>query len=82
MREITPVSFPERRAPAIAEAGTAAAGIGEAGTPVGAVLLALEVCGAIIGVAGVDGYGDADSTTHIRCDLVATNLATVCASVE
>jgi hypothetical protein len=29
------------------------------------------------GVAGLEGEGDDDSTTHIRCDLVATNFATV-----
>jgi len=34
------------------------------------------------GVAGALGDGDADSTTHIRWELVATNLATVWARVE
>lgn len=34
------------------------------------------------GVAELLGVGEADSTTHIRCDLVATSLATVCARVE
>jgi len=34
------------------------------------------------GVAGALGDGDADSTTHMRCDLVATSLATVWPSVE
>lgn len=34
------------------------------------------------GVAGVDGDGEADSTTHMRCALVATSFATVCARVE
>jgi hypothetical protein len=34
------------------------------------------------GVAGEEGDGEADSTTHIRCDRVATSLATVWARVE
>lgn len=34
------------------------------------------------GVAGLEGDGEDDSTIHIRCDLVATNFATVCARVE
>ena len=34
------------------------------------------------GVAGCDVAGEGESTTHIRCDLVATILATVCARVE
>lgn len=38
--------------------------------------------GARRGVAGALGEGDADSTTHMRWELVATSLATVCASVE
>jgi hypothetical protein len=29
------------------------------------------------GVAGAEGDGEADSTTHILCDFVATSLATV-----
>lgn len=34
------------------------------------------------GVAGALGDGDADSAIHIRCEFVATSLATVWASVE
>jgi hypothetical protein len=34
------------------------------------------------GVAGVLGEGEAESTIHMRCELVATSFATVCASVE
>jgi len=34
------------------------------------------------GVAGALGEGLADSTTHIRCERVATSLATVAARVE
>lgn len=40
------------------------------------------MAGAVDGVAGADGEGDAASTTHIRWDLVATSFATVCARVE
>ena len=29
------------------------------------------------GVWGAEGDGDGESTTHIRCDRVATNFATV-----
>ena len=38
--------------------------------------------GASRGVAGALGEGEADSTTHIRWDRVATSLATVWARVE
>jgi hypothetical protein len=34
------------------------------------------------GVAGALGEGDADSTTHMRCDRVAMSLATVWPRVE
>jgi hypothetical protein len=34
------------------------------------------------GVAGALGDGDADSTTHMRWDFVATSFATVCPRVE
>lgn len=71
VNDTTPVSFPERPAPASAEAGTAAAGAGDGGAPVE------EACAESNGVAGADGEGDADSTTHMRCDLVATSFATV-----
>lgn len=38
--------------------------------------------GVASGDAATAGEGGAASTTHIRWDLVATSLATVCASVE
>jgi len=34
------------------------------------------------GVGGPDELGDTGSVSHIRCDFVATSLATVCARVE
>lgn len=80
---MTPVSLPDREAPGSADAGTAAVGTGEGGA---AFWDDDEVvpcpCGPIKGVAGAEGEGDADSTTHIRCDLVATSFATVWAKVE
>lgn len=92
VNEITPVSLPERRAPAMADAGTAAVGTGEAGTAAvgtgdggaaeGGGPAVVKDWGPIKGVAGAEGDGDADSTTHIRCDRVATSLATVWARVE
>ena len=82
----TPVSFPLIRAP-----GKAAAEIlGNAGltggeVPISALpdcggavsTLGAEILGALAGVAGVDGEGDALSVTHMRWLVVATNLATV-----
>lgn len=98
VNEMTPVSLPERRAPAMADAGTAAVGTGEAGTAAvgtgdggagantgaagGGGPAVVKDWGPIKGVAGAEGEGDADSTTHIRCDRVATSLATVWARVE
>lgn len=74
------------------EAGTAAVGTGDggAGADTGADTGAAEGGGPAVvkdwgpikGVAGAEGDGDADSTTHIRCDRVATSLATVWARVE
>lgn len=58
--EMTPVNLPERREPAKAEAGTATAGAGDGGAAVD------DGCAASKGVAGVEGDGEADSTTHIR----------------
>lgn len=100
VNETTPLNVPERRAPAIADAGTVGTGttegmIGDGGAT-GTVPEALPVagwegCGGIAvvkpwgpirGVAGAEGEGDADSTTHIRCERVATNFATVWANVE
>jgi len=46
--------------------------IGEGGT---------RTDGVSAGVPGPEDAGDGESTTHMRCDRVATNLATVCASV-
>lgn len=38
--------------------------------------------GCSAGVEGPEDDGLGPSTTHMRCERVATNLATVCASVE
>lgn len=46
--------------------------IGEGGT---------TIAGVIAGVEGPDEAGDGASTIHMRCERVATSLATVCASV-
>lgn len=80
--EITPVNRPEILLPGSADAETA----GNEGTRDGEAGVE-ELCGAstvceVEGVKGVVGEGEAASTTHSRCDLVATSLATVCASVE
>lgn len=85
VREMTPLSLPERRAPAMAEAGTAEVGTGDDGAPDGAGGGGTELVkpwGPIKGVAGAEGEGDADSTTHTRCDRVATSLPTVWARLE
>lgn len=89
VKEMTPLSLPDMDAPAMADAGTDVArtagdGTGDGGAPWWAAGTEPpeKPCGASNGVAGVDGDGEADSTTHMRWDLVATNLATVCASVE
>lgn len=76
VKDMTPVSLPDSREPAKAEAGTAAAGAGDDGAA------PADGCAASKGVAGADGEGEADSTTHMRWDLVATSLATVCARLE
>jgi len=77
-KEITPIKRPDMRAPGRAAAETAG-NEGDAGTdPIGCATAAWESDG----VVGVDGDGEADSTTHIRCDLVATSFATECARVE
>lgn len=47
--------------------------IGEGGT---------RTAGVMAGVGGPDEEGEGLSTIHMRCDLVATSFATVCASVE
>lgn len=80
---MTPLSLPDSRAPAIAEADTAGAAAGDGGAPPVVVAGAPgNECGPANGVAGADGDADADSTTHMRCERVATSLATVCANVE
>lgn len=78
MSEITPISLPDSSAPAIAAAGTERPGAA-CGIAPGAISLVGELCDVAVGMAGV-GRGDGggtESTTHIRCDLVATSLATV-----
>ena len=66
VREMTPVSLPDIRAPAMAEAGTAALGTGEAGGPPPDALETLPPVGAASGVAGWAGDLDSSSTTHMR----------------
>lgn len=41
-----------------------------------------RTAGVAAGVAGAEGDGEAASTTHILCALVATSFAVVCARVE
>lgn len=55
---------------------------GNEGRDGGDARMELVTAGVASGVAGAEGEGDADSTTHIRCDLVATSFATVWARVE
>ena len=72
VRDITPVKRPDMRAPGSAEAETAVTGKtpasdGEAGCdPKAGANVAWVIDGVARGVAGADGEGDADSTTHIR----------------
>lgn len=84
--EMTPVNLPEIRAPGKAEAETAGNvpdKAGDTGPEPGAVEgKAWVIDGVAKGVAGVDGDGEAASTTHIRCERVATSLATVWAREE
>lgn len=88
VREMTPERRPDMRAPGRAAAETADAGklplmLGEIGLEPGVGGLPAYVMeGAARGVAGCEGDGEADSTTHIRWERVATSRATVCASVE
>lgn len=84
VRETTPVRRPDRRAPGMAAAEIADVGRlevndGDGGAEEAFGTITAE---ALRGVEGIDGDGDADSTTHIRCDLVATSFATVWARVE
>jgi hypothetical protein len=86
VKEMTPVKRPEIRAPGRAEAemaGNVADSAGDAGFDPGCGgTTACVIDGVARGVAGVEGDGDAASTTHILCDLVARSLATVWARVE
>jgi hypothetical protein len=66
---MTPVNLPEIRAPGRAEAETAGNvedNAGETGPEPGCgVRTACVIDGVASGVAGVEGDGEADSTTHI-----------------
>lgn len=81
VREMTPVKRPDIRAPgreAAETAGKTPVREGDAGfEDAGEECTACAMDGVASGVAGAVGEGDADSTTHIRCDLVATSFATV-----
>lgn len=68
VREITPLSLPDIRAPIMAEAGTAEPGCGDGGAALGAAAGGPpgKPPGPVNGVAGAVGEGDADSTTHMR----------------
>lgn len=86
VRDMTPVSLPDMRAPIMAAAGTDGALWGEGGAPAPLLLegaggagppAVTKLPGPVRGVAGVLGEGDADSTIHMRCEPVATSLATV-----
>ena len=78
---MTPVRRPDIRAPGKAAAETAGklpVRDGDVGCELfGDDRTACGIEGVARGVAGVDGEGEAASTTHIRCDLVATSFATV-----
>jgi hypothetical protein len=86
VNEMTPVKRPEIRAPGRAEAETAGKLLvkdGDTGIDPGCGDTTTGITdGVARGVAGVDGEGEAASTTHILCDLVAMSLATVWARVE
>lgn len=85
VRDTTPLSLPDKRAPIIADAGMAGDVCGDAGGPLLGVRVGGppgKLLGPVNGVAGPVGEGEVESTTHMRCDLVATSFATVCASVE
>lgn len=69
VRDTTPLKRPERLAPGRAEAGTlcwACWGSGEGGAEPGPGTRTEPPDGARSGVAGAEGEGDADSTTHMR----------------
>ena len=78
VKVITPVNRPE--APAVAEtAGKVVPSPGEAWDKLWGET---AIAGVVAGVAGAEGDGEDPSTIHIRCALVATSFAVVCARVE
>lgn len=84
--DITPVSRPDNLVPGRAAADTAGKEVENDGDA-GVELLEYDrfACvreGVASGVAGVEGEGEGDSTTHIRWDFVATSRATVWARVD
>jgi hypothetical protein len=82
---MTPVNRPDIRAPGKAEAETAGKAEnndGDAGPDPGCDMTAWVIDGVAKGVAGVEGDGEAASTTHILWARVATSLATVWARDE
>lgn len=88
VRLITPMRRPLTLAPGRAAAGTARLGLAgvKGGPGVGETLWLGRTVGMLVegiraGDAGTDDAGEAVSTTHMRCERVATSLATVCASV-
>lgn len=85
VNDMTPVSLPEILAPGSAAAETAGKepeSDGEAGVELmGEERTACGTEGVESGVVADEVDGES-STTHIRCERVATSLATVCASVE
>ena len=84
VRVMTPMRRPDRWEPGREEVDTGDEGNWPAKRDDCEVddVLGVTTVGPSSGVAGAEGDGDADSTTHILWDCVATNLATVCASVE
>lgn len=85
--EITPHILPDMCCPGILAAGTAlpAKAICRGAATEGADILEKVGKGAGTAVGwtcGVAEEGDGASTIHMRCDRVATSLATVCARVE
>lgn len=73
VRETTPVRRPDIWAPGSADAGTLCCvvpwrGTGDGGVePVPGTITVLLLVGDKSGVAGEDGDGEGDSTTHMRC---------------
>ena len=93
---ITPFNLPDRLAPGIADAEIAGATVlvwsggvvvvmGMLGNVEGRGVIGdggTRIAGVTAGVGGPEEAGEAVSTTHMRCELVATSLATVWARVE